>query len=87
MKREGANKMKTTHSMVMTIDNKLLKQGQNRANAMIKAWALVKMQIIETKATGVTYGKRQKALEHLRRYNNADITLDLHREKDNTQYT
>ena len=84
MKREGANTMKTTHSKVMTIANKLVNQGQNRANAMVKAWALVKMQIIEIKATGVTYGKRQKALEHLRRYNNANITLDLHREKDNT---
>ena len=51
---------------------------------MVKAWALVKMQTIETKATGVTYGKRQKALEHLKRYNNADITLCLKREKDNT---
>ncbi len=75
--------MKTTHSKVMTIANKLVKQGQNRANAMVKAWALVKMQTIETKATDVTYGKRQKALEHLRRYKNTDITLHLKREKDN----
>lgn len=51
---------------------------------MVKAWTLVKMQTIETKATGVTYGKRQKALEHLKRYNNADIALHLKREKDNT---
>ena len=46
MKREGANTMKTTHSKVMTIANKLVKQGQNRANAMVKAWALVKMHYI-----------------------------------------
>ena len=76
--------MKTTHSKVMTIANKLVKQGQNRANAMVKAWALVKMQTIETKATGVTYGKRQKAIEHLKRYKETDISLHLKREKDNT---
>ncbi|NDO47595.1 HIRAN domain-containing protein [Clostridium sp. MD294] len=50
---------------------------------MVKAWVLIKMQTIETKATGVTYGKRQKALEHLRRYKNTDIALHLKREKDN----
>ena len=75
--------MKTTHSKVMTIANKLVKEGQNRANAMKKAWALVKMPTIETKASGVTYGKRQKAIEHLKRYKDTDITLNLEREKDN----
>jgi len=51
------------HSKVMTIANRLVKQGYNRANAMIKAWVLVRMPLVETKVAGVTYGKRQKAIE------------------------
>ncbi len=50
----------------MTIANKLVKQGQNRANAMVKAWALVKMQTIETKATGVT--KSIRTFKTLQKY-------------------
>jgi len=32
--------MKTTHSKVMTIANRLVAQGISRAQAMVKAWAL-----------------------------------------------
>lgn len=64
--RKGALQMKRTmHSKVMTIANKLVKQGYNRVNAMVKAWVLVRLPNICTKVAGVTYGKRQQAIEHL----------------------
>ena len=74
--------MRTLNSKVMSIANKLVAQGYNRANAMIKAWALVKMPQVITKAAGVTYGKRQKALEHLARYTPEQISIRLERERD-----
>ena len=55
--------MKTNHSKVMTIANKLVSQGYNRENAMIKAWVLIKLPLVETKVAGVTFGKRQEAIE------------------------
>lgn len=75
--------MRTLNSKVMSIANKLVAQGYNRANAMIKAWALVKMPQVITKAAGVTYGNRQKALEHLARYAPEQISIRLERERDN----
>ncbi|MEE1492871.1 MAG: hypothetical protein UGF45_12915, partial [Massilioclostridium sp.] len=75
--------MRTLNSKVMSIANKLVAQGYNRANAMIKAWALVKMPQVITKAAGVTYGKRQKALEHLAHYAPEQISIRLERERDN----
>lgn len=68
------------HSKVMTIANRLVKQGYNRANAMIKAWALVKMPQLLTKVSGVTFGKRQTAIEHLTHYRPELVTISLHRE-------
>ena len=63
------------HSKVMTIANRLVKQGYNRANAMVKAWALVKMPQLLT--------KRQKAIEHLKRYAPELITISLYRDTRN----
>ncbi len=76
---------KSMHSKVMTIANRLVKQGYNRSNAMCKAWALVKMPLIETKVAGVTFGKRQKAIEHLSRYNPDQISIRLYRDAENTR--
>lgn len=75
--------MRTQNSKVMTIANKLVKQGYNRASAMVKAWVLVKLPLVETKVAGVTFGKRQQAIEHLSRYGAQDITITLKRESDN----
>jgi hypothetical protein len=74
---------KSTHSKVMTIANRLVKQGYNRANAMVKAWVLVKMPMVETKVAGVTYGNRQRAIEHLARYQPEQISITLIREREN----
>ena len=75
--------MKEKHSKVMTIANKLVAQGYNRANAMAKAWILAKLPLVETKVCGVTFGSRQKAIEHLNRYNPSDIYITLKRERNN----
>ena len=71
------------NSKVMTIANKLVAQGYNRANAMVKSWVLVKMPLIQTKVAGVTFGKRQLAIEHLSHYNQMDISITLIREREN----
>jgi len=74
---------KANHSKVMTIANRLVAQGYNRENAMIKAWVLVKMPLVETKVAGVTFGNRQKAIEHLSQYSAEQISITLVRERDN----
>ena len=71
------------HSKVMTIANHLVKQGYNRAYAMVKAWALVKLSGVTVKVAGVTYGKRQTALEHLTHYRPQDVRISLCRDKSN----
>ena len=74
---------RTMHSKVMTIANRLVKQGYNRANAMVKAWVLVKLPNICTKVAGVTYCKRQQAIEHLTHYRPENIRISLYRDKAN----
>ena len=71
------------HSKVMTIANRLVKQGYNRAHAMVKAWALVKLPNVLTKVAGVTYGKRQTAIEHLTHYRPQDVRISLYRDDHN----
>lgn len=71
------------HSKVMAIANRLVKQGYNRANAMVKAWELVKMPRLLTKVSGVTFGKRQQAIEHLTHYRPQDVRISLYRDKSN----
>ena len=70
-------------SKVMTIANRLVAQGWGRAHAMVKAWALAKLPKLETKVSGVTYGNRQKALEHLTQYAPEAVSIRLERERDN----
>lgn len=70
---------------VMTIANALVKQGVSRSKAMVRAWITVKLHAIQTKASGVTHGNRQKLLERLKRYRLDDITVTLQRERDNAQ--
>ena len=73
----------TQHSKVMTIANNLVKQGYSRVYAMVKAWALVKLSPVTVKVAGVTYGKRQTAIEHLMHYRPQDVRISLCRDKDN----
>ena len=54
-----------------------------RSAAFSKAWGIVKAATVETKVAGVTVGNRQKALEHLTRYEASEISVNLVREATN----
>lgn len=73
----------TIRSHIMRTANKLVKQGFTRSAAMVKAWALSRIGTIRTKVSGVTFGRRQEALEHLEAYSPADISVRLLRDKQN----
>ena len=70
-------------SKVCIIANKLTKQGLSRSAAFRKAWQTVKAETIETKVAGVSYGNRQTALEHLKKYDSELISVNLKREAAN----
>lgn len=75
-----------TRSMVCRNANKLVKQGYSRSEAFKAAWRLAKLPEISVKVKGVTFGNRQTALEHLTRYNPADVSFtvaaDVHNSYD-----
>lgn len=71
------------HSKVMTIANRLVSQGMGRPAAMVKAWILVRLPLVQTKVAGVTYGRRQEALEHLEQYPAEQISVRLQRDHNN----
>lgn len=70
-------------SHIMTTANRLVKQGFTRSAAMLKAWALHRVGVIRTKVSGVSFGRRQEALEHLEGYSPADISVHLLRDRKN----
>ena len=70
-------------SKVCVIANRLNRQGMNRSEAFRKAWATVKAETVETKVSGVTYGNRQTAIEHLTKYDSNLISVNLERETGN----
>ena len=73
--------MNKTRSKVMTIANRLVKQGLTRSLAMIKAWIIVKANALRTKVKGTS--RRQDVLEKLAGVNPADISVKLKREPHN----
>lgn len=74
--------MNKTKSKVMTIANRLVKQGLTRSIATVKAWVIVKANALRTKVKGTS--RRQSALEKLAGINPADIFVKLKREPRNT---
>lgn len=70
-------------SKVMTIANHLVKQGLSRSAAMVQAWITVKLRHIVTKAAGVTHGNRQMLLHRLAAYSPEQVSIELHREREN----
>ena len=72
--------MRTHKQTVCQIANRI--KGMSRSEAFRSAWAIVKGQAIE-KVSGVTYGRRQEAIEHLTRYAAANISVQLVREWGN----
>lgn len=73
--------MNKTRSKVMTIANRLVKQGLTRSLATVKAWIIVKANALRTKVKGTS--RRQNALEKLAGVNPADISVKLKREPRN----
>ncbi|MDE7279759.1 MAG: HIRAN domain-containing protein [Oscillospiraceae bacterium] len=73
--------MNKTRSKVMTIANRLVKQGLTRSTATVKAWVIVKANALRTKVKGTS--RRQSALEKLAGVNPADISVKLKREPRN----
>lgn len=75
-----------TRSIVCTNANRLVKQGYSRSEAFKKAWALARLEGITVKVKGTAAGNRQTALEHLTRYNPADVSFiiasDVHNSYD-----
>ncbi len=70
--------MNKTRSKVMTIANRLVKQGLTRSIATVKAWIIVKANALRTKVKGTS--RRQNALEKLAGVNPTDISVKLKRE-------
>lgn len=78
--------MKVTNKVrarVCRMANNLVKEGYSKAVAFVRAWIMVKLEQVKIRVLGVTYGKRQTALEHLRRYKPEDISIQLVREIGN----
>ena len=73
--------MNKTRSKVMTIANRLVKQGPTRSIATVRAWVIVKATALRTKVKGTSY--RQDVLEKLAGINPADISVKLKREPHN----
>lgn len=61
-----------------------MKEGYSRSTAMVKAWILAKLPALLVKVKGVTYGNRQRAIEHLTRYTPEDIHISLERDAGNS---
>lgn len=74
--------MNKTRSKVMTIANRLVKQGLTRSIATVKAWIIVKANALRTKVKGTS--RRQDVLEKLAGVNPADISVKLKREPRNS---
>lgn len=54
----------------------------SRSQALKKAWKIIRRREIESRAAGVTFGLRQTALMRLKRYNTADVEVNLVRENN-----
>ena len=74
--------MTKVKSKVMTIANRLVKQGLTRSMATLKAWIIVKANALRTKVNGTS--RRQDTLERLAGVNPADISVKLKREPHNS---
>ena len=74
--------MNIIKSKVMTIANRLVKQGMNRRAAMLKAWVIAKASALQVKVKGTS--RRQNELEKLSSVNPADISVTLRREPHNS---
>ena len=75
--------LKEIRRKVMQIANRLVKRGQVRACAMETAWRLVKAHALSTRVAGTSFDNRQNVLELIAKYNPADVTVELVRDRSN----
>lgn len=75
--------LKDFRKKVMQIANRLVGQGYIRANAMQTAWRLIKAHEVSTKVVGTSFDNRQNVLELLAKYNPADVSVKLVRDRSN----
>lgn len=71
------NKQSNVKRMVCIIANQLIKQGLSRSVAFAQAWVRVKASVIMTKVNGVSFGRRQEALQRLTGYSKDQIKVHL----------
>lgn len=74
--------MNVTKSKVMTIANRLVKQGMSRRTAMLKAWVIAKASALRVKVKGTS--RRQSELEKLSAFKPSEISVQLKREPHNS---
>lgn len=73
--------MNVTKSEVMTIANRLVKQGMNRRSAMLKAWCIAKVTAFRVKVRGTS--RRQAEIEKLSMLKPSEVRVELKREPHN----
>ncbi len=76
--------LKDIRRKVMQIANRLVGQGQIRRNAMLTAWKIIRYKALRTKVNGTSFDNRQNVLQLLCKYNPADITVKLVRDRLNS---
>ena len=67
-------------SNICKVANQLTKEGYTKSDAFKQAWQLAKQLI--SKVAGTSFGKRNKAIAHLTRYDMGDIHVYLERENN-----
>lgn len=74
--------MNVIKSKVMTIANRLVRNGMSRRAAMLKAWVIAKASALRVKVKGTS--RRQSELEQLSALNPSGISVQLKREPHNS---
>lgn len=75
--------LKDIRRKVMQIANRLVGKGYIRRNAMLTAWKIIRYKALRTKVNGTSFDNRQNVLQLLCKYNPADITVKLVRDRLN----
>ncbi|KNZ41386.1 hypothetical protein [Acetobacterium bakii] len=68
-------------SEIARIANKLATTGLTKSQAFKRAWELAKGKTLVVK--GVTQGKRQTAIDHMKQYDPSEVTISLQRNTQN----
>lgn len=74
--------MKYNLSMICKTANAFYKKGYSRSAAFVLAWRLSK-QTASVKISGTSYGDRQQTLSALLNVNPSEVSIELHRERNN----